>query len=230
MNKQCEFHEFVAILRAALVEQANTPGFRFDALTITKERLDEGYGIDDYVTSDQFEKDLMKLYQNAVKNALMEKRWFKLIDALEETVNFWSYGRDVARAPLHGSYVPVRHTVMPKPNMKAADAELDYRYNLHKLGPTEHASPLKAYEMSPAFRPKDHSGLLMYRSQLKLIKDRRISRPKHNRFSTLDKQNFMPADTQVNNLSGGATLRQQSYLPSLFGGMDTGVSPHNPMH
>lgn len=45
MNKQCEFHEFVEIMRAALVEQSNTPGFKFDTLSITQERLDEGYSI-----------------------------------------------------------------------------------------------------------------------------------------------------------------------------------------
>lgn len=70
----------------------------------------------------------------------------------------------------------------------------------------------------------------MYRSHLKLVKDRRLSRTKHNKFSTLDKQNFMPTDTHVNNLSGGATLRKKSEMSNLFGGMDLRVSPHNPMH
>jgi len=157
----------------------------------------------------------------------MEKRWYKYIDALEETVNFWSYGRDIARAPLHGSYVPVRYTIMPKPDMRAKEAELDYRYNLHKLGPTEHASPLKAYNMSPSFKEKDWSGLNMYRSSIRWNKYRRLSRSK---FSTLDKLNYVPADAPVNNLSGGATMKKPSRFSSLFGGMDVTTSPFNPVH
>lgn len=189
--------------------------------------MDDGYNLNDYVQTKEFEQEMMRMYQNALKQSLLEKRYYKLIDALEETVNFWSYGRNAAMAPIHGSYVPVRYTIMPKPDMRAKEAELDYRYNLSKLGPVEYANPLKAYKMSPEWKDHDWSGLRMYQTRFKFVKRRRLSRTK---FSTLDKTNYMPADTQINNLSGGATNPQPSYLSSLFGGMGVTCSPYNPMH
>lgn len=219
MNRQCEFHEFMAIMRAALIEQAKTPGFRFDAVKQTEDD-DNEYRAESFVLTEAFEEEMRELYQQTLTDYLLKKEWFKLIDCLEETVNFWSYGRDIARAPLHGSYIPVRHTIMPKPRMDPTNDELDYRFNLHKLGPTEQLNPLKSYKMSPQFKEKNWSGLYEYRSRKRWVKDRRLS---HSKFSTLDKRNHIDS---CNNLSAPS-----SGFSSLFGGFNlSNISAYNPMH
>jgi len=41
-----------------------------------------------------------------------------MIDALDDTIDMMNYGRYMFRtAPLGNSYMPVRHTIMPKPNL-----------------------------------------------------------------------------------------------------------------
>ena len=44
-------------------------------------------------------------------------------------MEWWGYGRDPFHVPLHNSYVPVRHTLMPKPDLSNKDEELGYRYH-----------------------------------------------------------------------------------------------------
>ena len=184
MNRQCEFSDFMGIMRAALIDQSKDPGFRW------KHGLDgEDEGdvlpMEDFVLSEEFETEMVKLYQTTLRDHLIDKKYFKLIDCLEETVNFWTYGREIAKPPPSGGiYTPVRHTIMPKPKMNARDDEFDYRYNLHKLSPVSQLSSLKAYKMSPAPKEKDWSGLFLYRTRKKWVKDRRLS---HSKFSTLDK-------------------------------------------
>ena len=61
---------------------------------------------------------------------MMEKTHFKLVEALEQNVDVWSLGRDKWEVPLHNIYVPVRHTIMPRPSMNDTKAdELAYRYS-----------------------------------------------------------------------------------------------------
>ena len=62
----------------------------------------------------------------------MNKTWFKKVDAFELFSNFWSYGRGVSSMPQHGIYVPVRHTILPRPNMRDYNKQdqegLDFSY------------------------------------------------------------------------------------------------------
>jgi hypothetical protein len=60
---------------------------------------------------------------------LLDKKWFTLVDALDDTIDMWGYGRNMYDFPVHNSYVPVRHTIMPKPNLTDND-ELGFRFNL----------------------------------------------------------------------------------------------------
>ena len=56
---------------------------------------------------------------------------YALVDVLEQCTDFLSFGRDQLHAPIHNSYVPVRHTLMPKPDI-TSDKELGYSYNRGK--------------------------------------------------------------------------------------------------
>jgi len=50
-----------------------------------------------------------------VQTRLLNKQWFKKVDALEEFTNYWSYGRGLGSMPSHNIYVPVAQTIMPRP-------------------------------------------------------------------------------------------------------------------
>ena len=47
---------------------------------------------------------------------------------MESCTNFWATGNDHFHIPLHNTYVPVRHTLMPKPDIRSKD-ELGYSLN-----------------------------------------------------------------------------------------------------
>ena len=43
---------------------------------------------------------------------------YKLVDCLEETIDFWHVDEsDLFRMPLYNTYIPVRNTIMKKPNL-----------------------------------------------------------------------------------------------------------------
>lgn len=79
------------------------------------------------------------------------------MDALEETMDFFSIGRDPFHWPLHNSYVPVRHTIMPLPDLSNKKEELGFRYNDHSnkkktlepINPVGRLSPLSGTKMNP---------------------------------------------------------------------------------
>lgn len=52
-----------------------------------------------------------------MKYYLLERDWYKLVDALEEFTDFWNYGRDMFKQPLYNSYVPARTTIMNRPKL-----------------------------------------------------------------------------------------------------------------
>lgn len=53
-----------------------------------------------------------------------------MIDALDETIDMWNYGRYTwSKLPLQNSYIPVKHTIMPKPNLvDNQHDDLQFRY------------------------------------------------------------------------------------------------------
>lgn len=49
--------------------------------------------------------------------ALLRGEWFKLVDALDDTVDMWHYGRNMFNWPTHNTFLPSKYTIMPKPNL-----------------------------------------------------------------------------------------------------------------
>jgi len=86
----------------------------------------------------------------------LEKKWFTLIEALDDTIDTWSYGRSMYDFPVHNSYVPVRHTIMPKP-LLTDDDDIGFRYEQtgDKLGinPVAQKNPLKNFRMTGGVGP-----------------------------------------------------------------------------
>ena len=63
---------------------------------------------------------------------MAKRETFKLVDALETTLEYFSVGHHPFHMPIQNSYVPVRHTIMKKPNLldeDIEDDELGYQYN-----------------------------------------------------------------------------------------------------
>ena len=63
------------------------------------------------------------LYAEKVRSHLMRKEWFARVDALEMFTNYWSYGRNLGSMPTHNIYVPVRHTILPRPKFRDYDVD-----------------------------------------------------------------------------------------------------------
>ena len=74
----------------------------------------------------------------------MQRRWFKLVDALEEATDFWNYGHDFVTFPTYNVYMPTKNSLIPRPNMKDdAHDDVAYRYNLNRLSPHFYLNTLK---------------------------------------------------------------------------------------
>jgi len=121
-------------------------------------------------------------YATRTKDYLMDGSWFKLVDALEEVTNFWSYGRNFTDMPTYNTYVPTKTHVLEKPDMLDADHDdLGYRFNLHRLSPTGYLNTLKGYKMLPKATAKP----VLDPHKPKFYKRyRRLSRPKMQGFTT----------------------------------------------
>lgn len=115
MNRQCEFDEFLRIVREAAVEEMDTPKFQHKYL----EGFVRPYGMQpiDIIESQMFEAKARSIYENKVQSALVRGEWFKLVDALDDTVDMWHYGRNQWDWPMHNTFLPSKYTIMPKPNL-----------------------------------------------------------------------------------------------------------------
>lgn len=40
-----------------------------------------------------------------------------MVDALDDCIDMWNYGRRRWVWPLHNTYIPVKYTIMPRPNL-----------------------------------------------------------------------------------------------------------------
>jgi len=58
---------------------------------------------------------------------LFEQKWFTLVDDLDDTLEMWAYGRNMFDFPVIKTYIPVKHTIMPKPVLDKND-ELGFRF------------------------------------------------------------------------------------------------------
>jgi len=107
---------------------------------------------------------------------------YKLVDALEDVTDYWSFGRNFTTMPTYNVYIPTRHHLMDKPDMMDAQADdLSYKFNLNRLSPVNYLNTLKGYKMLP--RPALKPSLEPHRKKF-YKKYRRLSNPKMQGFST----------------------------------------------
>lgn len=93
-------------------------------------------------------------YDRRVKSYLIDKSWYKLVDALEEVTNLWSYGRSVYFLPRYNLYVPARQTIMPKPKLgDERNDDTSYRFDVNRVTPYHYLNTLKGYKMNPQAAP-----------------------------------------------------------------------------
>lgn len=71
----------------------------------------------EFIKSDIFVEECRKQFSHKVQEFLVHRETFKLVDALELTMDFWDYGNALYHMPLANSYIPVRNTIMKKPNL-----------------------------------------------------------------------------------------------------------------
>ena len=72
-----------------------------------------------------FIKECRKKFAEHVQLHLARKEIFKLVDALETTMEFYDLGNHPFHMPVANTYIPVRHTIMKKPNLLDEDIEDD---------------------------------------------------------------------------------------------------------
>jgi hypothetical protein len=186
MYRQVELTEFISIKRQWYIEVSEYPTF--------KSELPEGKNPLDFANSHDFDELCRKDYVQKVQAALLEKKVFTLVEALEENMDVWNLGRNMWDVPVHNTYVPVRHTIMPKPDLQDTKRDdLAFRFNERdndrqqteqRVNPVGQLNPLKGYRMGPAASPRfiaDHRP-----ENKKWSKWRRLSKIKNNRaFSTV---------------------------------------------
>lgn len=139
-----------------------------------------------------------------VQGALIEKKNFTFVDAIEEYMDFWEVGRDLFHLPTHNVYIPVRNTIMKKPFMNDEDIiddELGYMYNNYaakdltrqRFSPMDQLSPLRSNRMGPGKprnidsykRKHDIAATGIIGQKKRFFKFRRLSNVKDNSFSTV---------------------------------------------
>jgi hypothetical protein len=72
---------------------------------------------DDALESEFYEKEARKMYEERVQECLLEGKWFTLVDCLDDTIDMVHYGRKMWNAEVYNTYIPVKHTIMKKPNL-----------------------------------------------------------------------------------------------------------------
>lgn len=81
---------------------------------------------------------------------MLEKEWFKKVDAFEEFTDYWAFGRGIKSFPTRGVYYPVRSNIMLRPKFRNYDKE-------DMSGKTFSLLTKDNHTVSPAF--EEHSSL-----------------------------------------------------------------------
>lgn len=115
--------------------------------------------VEEAINSELFEKDARDLYESKTQEALIEGKWFTLVDALDDTVDMWHYGKGKWNIPVHNTYIPVKHTIMPKPKLlESYNDDIGFRFGqtFDKLAinPVQQINPLKGFRMGPPVERK----------------------------------------------------------------------------
>lgn len=266
MNRQCEFGEYVNIMRQHAREELCRPDMKHEYTNLAAERsglgedveddnevtliplttveeiieragvVDHQTAVEEYVASEEFVKICRARYTDRLGQSLADKSKFKLVEALEETIDFWQTGRHMFHMPIANTYIPVRNTIMKKPSMRDEDImgdELGYRYGnpdnkdvtRKRLHPMEQLSPLSGNRMGPA----DNKVHDLYKNKNYMIHDkprfykwRRLSKIKTNSFSTFTRAYSRPMGLGAEldmapPVKGGAVLDLKSTMDYLRG-------------
>ncbi len=185
MNRQVEFEEYKGIMKASFLAECKNPYFLWKNKMLPWElaNANENLTPDTFVTSEYFELEMRKEYQRKVKEYLLDREWFKLVDCLEEATNFWSFGRDFATMPTYNTYMPTKTHLLSKPDMLDGDNDdLGYRFNVNRVSPSEYLNTLKGYKMLPKANLRMSAD--MHRPKF-YKKYRRLSNSRMQGFSTL---------------------------------------------
>ena len=260
MNKPCEFHDYLKVRACRLIEDTQHPDFKLkwreDKIKEykIKNRLDPELDLDEavedddlymlsedgkglkeqvkeYLDSQDFREACRKDYSEHVQRALLEKKTFTFVEAIEEFMDLWSVGRNLFHYPVHNLYIPVRNTIMKKPNLNDEDVmddELGYMYNNYdakdktrqRFGPNDQLSPLRANRMGPGrprvidsyHRKKDVAAENFKRSYFKF---RRLSHLKTSGFSTDALADSKPREHTSMLRTGAVGVSMPSHLFSM---------------
>ena len=94
----------------------------------------------------------MDEYQSLLKMALLDRRWFTFVDALEEFTDTAYFGKNYLKVPDNNVYVPPRQHVMKKPDLyDDTHDEVSYQFNVHRVSPYHYLSTLKGKRQSDQF-------------------------------------------------------------------------------
>jgi len=104
-----------------------------------------------------FKDFVFESYSGKVNQALLEKRWFTKVEALEIFTNLWTLPKKNANMPTHNIYVPTANTLMPIPKFRDYNKEdqvgNDFTYRTrdsHTPSVFSQPNTLKAHPLSPA--------------------------------------------------------------------------------
>jgi hypothetical protein len=97
---------------------------------------------------------------------LIEKKWFKKVDAMELFTDYWTYGKNLGSMPTHNVYVPVTTNIMPRPRFRDYSKN-DQNANDHTFRTRESVAPnfftstiastLKPAPFSPKLKTDDNA-------------------------------------------------------------------------
>ena len=109
-----------------------------------------------------FIKQCRKKFAGYVQRHLADRDIFKLVDALETTMEFYDLGNHPFHMPIANSYIPVKHTIMKKPNLLDEDIETDeigYQFQKpddvttrRRIGMHQQLTPLRSNRMGPGHK------------------------------------------------------------------------------
>jgi hypothetical protein len=86
----------------------------------------------------------MDEYQKRVKHALLDRQWFKFVDALEEFTDTYYFGRNTVSVPKYDVYVPPRQHIMKRPDLgDHRNDEASYQFGMSRLTPYHYHNTLK---------------------------------------------------------------------------------------
>lgn len=155
MNRECEFEEWKEILKSAYLEYQAHPFIKLKRLQKFRfYKYDDTKNLDKYLKSEAFERFSMEEYQKLLKLALLERRWFTLVDALEQFTNTAYFGKNFLKVPDNNVYVPPRQYVMKRPDLyDDAHDEVSYQFNMKRVSPYHYLNTLKGHKLNAFVEP-----------------------------------------------------------------------------